>query len=157
MSGSTTPNPALHWQSQGQGQNQAQHPGKHSKCICRLSSWGLWRLLHYPSFFLFPLLSYLWAFFSSTQLSIPTQTFVELSKNNAFIKLLFFSCTSLLQVCSMSLSLFSSHTPNRRLLRVWQILLSSPFVLCGFFLSLISFCCKQHLCTLDKLNNHDSI
>lgn len=41
---------------------------------------------------------------------------------------------------------------------MWQILLSSPFVLCRFFfLSVISFCCKQHLCTLDKFNNHDSI
>lgn len=32
-----------------------------------------------------------------------------------------------------------------------------PLFFLGFFSSLISFCCKQHLCTLDKFNNHDSI
>lgn len=26
-----------------------------------------------------------------------------------------------------------------------------------FFSSVISFCCKQHLCTLDKFNNHESV
>lgn len=145
----------ISWALPEQGQSQAQHPGKHSKNISRLSTWGLWRFLQCVSFCCCFVICEV--FFSSAQVSTSTQTFVELSENNAFIKSHFFSCTSLLQVCSMSLTLFSSHIPNRRLLRVWQILLSGPFVLCGFFLSLISFCCKQHLCTSDKFNNHDSI
>lgn len=114
----------------------------------------------YLSFFVVSLLLVcLGVFFSSTYLSSPKLLWSWVKQCSLSLNFLF-SSSSLLQVCSIFLTLFfllHKSFRKRRPLRVWQILLSSPFVLCGFFLSLISFCCKQHLCTLDKLNNHDSV
>lgn len=78
-----------------------------------------------------------------------------------FLKLFLFSGSSLLQISSMFLTLFISCINLSETAKgCWECdryYSPVPLFFLVFFSSLISFCCKQHLCTLDKFNNHDSI